>query len=142
VIELSDEERAELERRVACYTLPHSVVVRAKMILYAAEGQSTLEIARRLETAPRVVNRWRKWFFAQRLAGARIASARAAAPFPPGAGGRAEGTGLRTAGDLRPPLSRFSRTELRRLVVERDNGSSHAGRASIERLEAPTRTCA
>jgi hypothetical protein len=39
VIELSDEERAELERRVACYTLPHKVVMRAKMILYAAEGQ-------------------------------------------------------------------------------------------------------
>jgi hypothetical protein len=37
-IELSAEERAELERRVACYTLPHKVVVRAKMILYAAEG--------------------------------------------------------------------------------------------------------
>lgn len=69
VIELSGEERTELERRVACYTLPHKVVVRAKMILYAAEGQSTAEIARRLETAPRVVNRWRKRFFEERLAG-------------------------------------------------------------------------
>src|SRR5438034_1364091 len=29
---LSAEERAELERRVACYTLPHKVVQRAKMI--------------------------------------------------------------------------------------------------------------
>ena len=37
---LSGEERAELERRVACYTLPHKVVQRAKMILYAADGQS------------------------------------------------------------------------------------------------------
>jgi Winged helix-turn helix len=45
------------------------VVVRAKMILYAAEAQSTAEIARRLETAPRVVNRWRKRFFEERLAG-------------------------------------------------------------------------
>ena len=53
VIELGVDERAELERRVACYTLPHKVVVRAKMILYAAEGQPTAEIARRLETAPR-----------------------------------------------------------------------------------------
>jgi hypothetical protein len=32
VIELSDEERAELERRVACYTLPHRVVMRAEVI--------------------------------------------------------------------------------------------------------------
>ena len=69
MIELSGEERAELERRVACYTLPHKVVVRAKMILYAAEGQPTAEIARRLETAPRVVGRWRKRFFEERLAG-------------------------------------------------------------------------
>jgi hypothetical protein len=55
VIELSVEERAELERRVACYSLPHKVVVRAKMIPYAAEGQSNTEIARRLETASEVV---------------------------------------------------------------------------------------
>ena len=34
-IVLSGEERAELERRVACYTLPFKVVQRAKMILYA-----------------------------------------------------------------------------------------------------------
>ena len=30
MIVLSGEERAELERRVACYSLPHKVVVRAK----------------------------------------------------------------------------------------------------------------
>jgi hypothetical protein len=57
VIELSGDERVELERRVACYTLPHKVVVRAKMILYAAEGQPTAEIARRLETAPTAILR-------------------------------------------------------------------------------------
>ena len=51
VIELSGEERVELERRVACYTLPHKVVIRARMILYAAAGEPTVEIARRLETA-------------------------------------------------------------------------------------------
>jgi hypothetical protein len=102
VIELSGEERAELERRVACYTLPHKVVQRAKMILYAAEGQSNTEIARRLETAPRVVGRWRKRFFEERLPGLEDRE-RAGRPrrFPPGAGGRGEGTGLRAAGDAR-----------------------------------------
>ena len=69
VIELSGEERAELERRIACYTLPHKVVQRAKMILYAADGQSNAEIARRLEAAADVVGRWRKRFFEERLAG-------------------------------------------------------------------------
>jgi hypothetical protein len=68
-IVLSAEERTELERRVACYTLPHKVVQRAKMILYAAAGQSNAEIARRLESAPEVVGRWRKRFFEERLAG-------------------------------------------------------------------------
>ena len=103
VIELSAEERAELERRVACYTLPHKVVVRAKMILYAAEGQSTAEIARRLETAPRVVGRWRKRFFEERLAGLedreRVGRPRR---FPPGAGRRGESACLRAAEDARP----------------------------------------
>ena len=100
VIELSAAERVELERRVACYTLPHKAVQRAKMILYAAEGQSTAEIARRLETAPRVVGRWRKRFFEERLAGLEDRE-RAGRPrrFPPGAGGRGEGAGLRAAGD-------------------------------------------
>jgi hypothetical protein len=32
-IVLSGEERAELERRVACYTLPFEVVQQAKMML-------------------------------------------------------------------------------------------------------------
>jgi len=99
LIELSGEERAELERRVACYTLPHKVVVRAKMILYAADGQSTAEIARRLETAPRVVGRWRKRFFEERLAGLEDRE-RAGRPrrFPPGAGCVGEGARLRAAG--------------------------------------------
>src|SRR3989304_871289 len=69
VIVLSAEERAELERRVACYTLPHKVVQRAKMILYAAEGLANVEIARRLETASEVVARWRRRFRDERLAG-------------------------------------------------------------------------
>src|SRR5712692_11096678 len=95
VIELSGEERAELERRVACYTLPHKVVQRAKMILYAADGQSNAEIARRLETAADVVGRWRKRFFEERLAGLADRE-RAGRPrrFPPGAGGRGEGDRL------------------------------------------------
>lgn len=99
VIVLSDEERAELERRVACYSLPHKVVMRAKMILYAAEGESNAEIARRLETAADVVGRWRKRFFEGRLAGLddRERSGRPRR-FPPGAGGRGEGSGLRAAG--------------------------------------------
>jgi hypothetical protein len=102
VIVLGDEERAELERRVACYTLPHKVVQRAKMILYSAEGQSNAEIARRLETAAEVVGRWRKRFFEERLAGLDDRQ-RAGRPrrFPPAAGGRGESARMRAAGHAR-----------------------------------------
>ena len=102
VIELSGEERVELERRVACYTLPHKVVVRAKMILYAADGQTNTEIARRLETAADVVGRWRKRFFEERLAGLEDRQ-RAGRPrrFPPGTGRRGESARLRVAVDAR-----------------------------------------
>jgi hypothetical protein len=102
LIVLSEAERAELEHRVACYTLPHKVVVRAKIVLYAAEGQSNVEIARRLETAARVVGRWRKRFFEQRLAGLEDLE-RAGRPrrFPPGAGRRGESAGLSAAGHAR-----------------------------------------
>src|SRR6266542_791925 len=107
VIVLSGEERAELERRVACYSLPHKVVVRAKMILYAAEGESSTEIARRLETAPRVVGRWRKRFFEERLAGLEDRE-RAGRPrrFPPGRDRAGEGDRLRVAAHAgRPALA-------------------------------------
>jgi transposase-like protein len=108
VIELSGEERSELERRVVCYTLPHIVVVRAKMILYAADGQPTAEIARRLETAPRVVGRWRKRFFEERLAGIDDRE-RTGRPrrFPPGASRRGEGARVRAPGDARASARPF-----------------------------------
>ncbi|OGP34678.1 MAG: hypothetical protein A2X88_08910 [Deltaproteobacteria bacterium GWC2_65_14] len=68
-IHLSSEERSELVRRAARYTLPYYHVLRAKMILLAAEGLDNDEIAARLDTSRLVVSRWRKRFFAQRLPG-------------------------------------------------------------------------
>ena len=68
-IVLSAEERAELERRARSYTGPYAVVVRAKMVLLAAEGWANVDIAARCDTSPQVVCRWRKRFFEQRLKG-------------------------------------------------------------------------
>ncbi len=68
-IKLSTEEAAELSRRATRYTLPYFKVVRAKMILMAAEGVSNDEIAARLNTRREVVSQWRKRFFKERLAG-------------------------------------------------------------------------
>ena len=65
-IELSTKEAAELNRRAARYTLPYFEVVRAKMILMAAEGMDNDEIAARLDTRREVVSQWRKRFFRDR----------------------------------------------------------------------------
>ena len=68
-IELSADEIAELSRRAAKYTLPYFEVVRAKMILMAANGMDNDQIAARLDTRREVVSQWRKRFFKERLAG-------------------------------------------------------------------------
>lgn len=66
---LSAAEERELRRRACRYTLPYLEVVRAKMILLAAEGLPNDEIAVRLDSRREVVSMWRKRFFEERLAG-------------------------------------------------------------------------
>lgn len=68
-IVLRHGERRELETRATKYTLPYFQVLRAKMILHAAEGLSNDQIAQRLDTRREVVSLWRKRFFEERLAG-------------------------------------------------------------------------
>ena len=69
VVMLTDAERTELEGRARSYTSPYSDVVRAKIVLYAAEGLGNDEIAARLDTPRQVVSKWRKRFHEQRLPG-------------------------------------------------------------------------
>jgi len=69
VIELSPLEQHELRRRADKYTLPYFQVLRAKMILFAADGLSNDQIASRLDTRREVVSMWRKRFFEERIAG-------------------------------------------------------------------------
>jgi hypothetical protein len=54
-ITLSIDERRELERRSRCYTAPYAQLVRAKIVLFAAEGLANVDIAVRLDTSPQVV---------------------------------------------------------------------------------------
>src|SRR5271169_5287730 len=68
-IALSTTEERELRKRAAKYTLPYFQVVRAKMVLLAAQGLGNDEIAASLGTRREVVSLWRKRFFADRLAG-------------------------------------------------------------------------
>ena len=68
-IVLSKEEREVLERRARKYTLPYFEVLRAKIILLAAEGRSNDEIGTSLDIGRDVVSLWRKRFFHERLPG-------------------------------------------------------------------------
>ena len=68
-ITLNSSEKTELNSRAAKYTLPYFQVIRAKMILLAAEGLSNDEIAQRLDSRREVVSQWRKRFFTERLEG-------------------------------------------------------------------------
>ncbi len=69
VLALTAEQRRELETRARKYTLPYCDVVRAKIVLMAAEGLDNDEIAARLDTRREIVSKWRKRFFEQGLAG-------------------------------------------------------------------------
>jgi transposase len=68
-LRLSRDERRELEARARKYTLPYRDVVRAKIVLMAAEGLDNDEIAARLDTRREIVSKWRKRFFEHGLPG-------------------------------------------------------------------------
>jgi transposase len=68
-IELSDTERARLEATARKYTSPYRDVIRARIVLYAAEGLDNDAIAARLDTPRQIVSKWRKRFYRERLRG-------------------------------------------------------------------------
>ena len=102
VVELSVDERDELERRAREVTAPWREVQRARMVLYAAEGMADIEIAARLDCHPDSVSHRRRRFCAERLDGLQDRP-RSGRPrrFPPGAGRRGRRGGVRAAGSPR-----------------------------------------
>lgn len=62
MIELSDEQRAEPERRVRSQTIDERVAKRARIVLLAADGVGNHEIARRTEISRGQVISWRRRF--------------------------------------------------------------------------------
>jgi len=68
-IVLVEEERAALEAQARRYTSSYREVIRAKIVLYAADGMENKNIAGRLDTSPQIVSKWRKRFFEKRLDG-------------------------------------------------------------------------
>ncbi|MGA2380993.1 MAG: helix-turn-helix domain-containing protein, partial [Spirochaetia bacterium] len=68
-IVLSAGEKAYLERLSRKYTAPYNVVVRAKVLLLAAEGLDNETIGQRLDLPRQIVSKWRKRFYFERMGG-------------------------------------------------------------------------
>jgi putative transposase len=68
-LELSPEEQAELSGFAASRSLPHALVQRAKLVLWAGEGTSNSEIAKRLHWSKATVGKWRRRFVNDRIRG-------------------------------------------------------------------------
>jgi len=83
-VKLSADERLWLESVSKKYTSSYINVIRAKIILYAAEGMQNVEIAKRLDLPRQVVSKWRKRFYRERLRGLEDRPRRGRPPdFPP-----------------------------------------------------------
>jgi transposase len=68
-IALTEHERRLLEGKAARYASPYREVIRAKIVLYAAQGMSNEQIAARVDLPRQVVSKWRKRFFEEGLPG-------------------------------------------------------------------------
>jgi len=68
-VRLSPEDRSVLEARLRAPTTEQRDVLRARIILLAADGRSTRSIARTVGTMPRTVSLWRGRFARDGLAG-------------------------------------------------------------------------
>jgi transposase len=69
IIQLSNLEKTHLETQGRKYTSPYYSVLRARIILLAAQGHANDQIAASLSVPRQIVSKWRKRFFEERLAG-------------------------------------------------------------------------
>jgi transposase len=94
-VKLTHQERSVLEARARKYTSPYRDVVRAKIVLLAAQGLSNEVIAARLDTPRQIVSKWCKRFCLFRLPGLEE-HPRGGRParFSPQRGGRRQGPRL------------------------------------------------
>jgi hypothetical protein len=68
-IRLSPDEGHRLQQVARKYTAPYRDVIRAKIVLLAAQGLRNDQIAERVDLPVQIVSKWRKRFWAERLAG-------------------------------------------------------------------------
>jgi len=68
-VELCGEVRTVLERRASSRCEPHAIVVRARIVLLAADGARNVDISEQVGVCVDVVSKWRKRFCLRGLAG-------------------------------------------------------------------------
>jgi transposase len=68
-VELSDDERAQLESWTRRHTSAQALAMRSRIVLLAAEGLRNTEISQRLGIHRNVAGKWRSRFLEQRLDG-------------------------------------------------------------------------
>ena len=120
VIELSDEDRRQLELLVRRRTAEQRMVVRARIVLAAADGEENASIAGRLGVALNTVITWRKRFFEEGMGGLgeRKRSGRPRT-FPPLVVAEIKELACELPATSGVPLSRWSSAELARELVTR-----------------------
>jgi len=69
IVRLTPEQEATLKEIARKYTSQYRDVIRAKAILYSAEGLDNDEIAARLDTHRQIISKWRKRFYEEGMAG-------------------------------------------------------------------------
>jgi hypothetical protein len=79
-IVLTDEERGHFVALARKYTAPYRDVIRARVILCAAQGMENEEIGEKLNLPRKTVSKWRKRFFYERKQGL-LDKPRAGRPF-------------------------------------------------------------
>ena len=66
---LSSEQQEQLEAVAASTSMPHGLVVRARMILACAEGLSNAAVAAKVGASPQAVGKWRRRFLERGVEG-------------------------------------------------------------------------
>lgn len=66
---MSEAERTQLQAMARSHSLPAALARRAKIVLACAAGASNTAVAKRFETTPATVGKWRRRFIERRITG-------------------------------------------------------------------------
>ena len=119
-IVLSPTEKRELERIARRYTSPYYLVMRAKIVLLAAQGLDNKTIGSKLSVPRQIVSKWRKRFFDLRLHGLED-RARPGRPSvsPPDVVVKIKALACELPRESGLPLSRYSSSEIAAQAIRR-----------------------